>query len=122
MGKYLSNNNSNLKYLLYVVQHLTFGPPPAAKLHHEYSDLACTVELVSSVSDAVDHIHKYGSGHTDVIVTENAATAASFMDSVDSACVFANCSSRMADGYRMGLGETITRNITLKYIRYWQNV
>ena len=84
---------------------LTFGPPEALKLRHEYSDLACTIEVVRSMYDAIDHIHKYGSSHTDVIVSEDREAVAAFLDGVDSACVFANCSSRMADGYRLGLGK-----------------
>ena len=85
---------------------LTFGPPEAAKLRHEYSDLACTIEVVRSMYDAIDHIHKFGSSHTDAIVSEDREAVAAFLDGVDSACVFANCSTRMADGYRLGLGKS----------------
>ena len=73
---------------------LTFGPPPAEKLSLEYGDLACTVELVASLEEAVDHIHKYGSSHTEVIVTEDEEAADKFLAAVDSACVFHNVSSR----------------------------
>ena len=50
---------------------LTFGPPKAKNLRTEYSDLKCTVEIVDSLESAIGHINKYGSSHTDVIITEN---------------------------------------------------
>lgn len=73
----------------------------------EYLDLILSVKVVDSLNDAVEHINKYGSGHTDAIVTADKANAAKFMDLVDSADVFFNCSTRFSDGFRFGLGAEV---------------
>lgn len=74
---------------------------------NEYLDLILAVKLVDGAEEAVRHINHYGSHHTDSIITENAATAAYFMEMVDSAGVYQNCSTRFADGFRYGFGAEV---------------
>ena len=73
----------------------------------EYLDLILSIRVVDDLDMAVDHINRFGSGHTDVIVTGDRARAVRFMDRVDAANVFVNCSSRFADGFRFGLGAEV---------------
>jgi glutamate-5-semialdehyde dehydrogenase len=73
----------------------------------EYLDLIMNVRIVNSIDEAIDHIHKYGSKHTDTIVTENESNARRFLDEVDSAGVYWNASTRFADGFRYGFGAEV---------------
>jgi glutamate-5-semialdehyde dehydrogenase len=73
----------------------------------EYGDLILSIKIVNDVSEAIDHINKYGSGHTDAIVTENKKTALQFLNYVDSSSVMWNASTRFSDGYRYGLGAEV---------------
>ncbi|MCK4959738.1 MAG: glutamate-5-semialdehyde dehydrogenase, partial [Planctomycetes bacterium] len=73
----------------------------------EYLDLIISVRVVDSLDAAIEHINKYGSGHTDAIVTGNKQAAATFMNLVDSGDVFFNCSTRFSDGFRYGLGAEV---------------
>ncbi|XP_020202258.1 delta-1-pyrroline-5-carboxylate synthase [Cajanus cajan] len=81
--------------------------PRAHSFHHEYSSLACTVEIVDDVYAAIDHINLYGSAHTDSIIAEDKEVANVFLRQVDSAAVFHNASTRFSDGARFGLGAEV---------------
>ncbi|HTZ73215.1 MAG TPA: glutamate-5-semialdehyde dehydrogenase [Candidatus Aquilonibacter sp.] len=73
----------------------------------EYGDMILAIKIVSDIDSAIDHINRYGSRHTDAIVTEDDAAAGKFMDEVDSAGVFQNASTRFADGFRYGFGAEV---------------
>ncbi len=73
----------------------------------EYLDLILSIKIVDDLEEAITHIQKYSSKHTDGIITENANTANKFMNVVDSAGVFHNCSTRFADGFRYGFGAEV---------------
>ncbi len=73
----------------------------------EYLDYILSIKVVAGIDEAIEHINKYGSGHTDAIVTSNKQKAAKFMSLVDSGNVFVNCSTRFSDGYRYGLGAEV---------------
>jgi glutamate-5-semialdehyde dehydrogenase len=73
----------------------------------EYSDLILSVKIVDTLEQGLEHIHWYGSKHTECIVTEDQAVAERFLQEVDAAGVFQNASTRFADGYRYGLGAEV---------------
>ncbi|MHC4657647.1 MAG: glutamate-5-semialdehyde dehydrogenase [Planctomycetota bacterium] len=73
----------------------------------EYLDYIISIKVVAGLDEAIEHINKYGSNHTDAIVTSNKEKAGKFMDLVDSANVFWNCSTRFGDGFRYGLGAEV---------------
>jgi len=73
----------------------------------EYLDLILSIKIVDDLQEAISHIQKYSSKHTDGIITENSNTANKFMNVVDSAGVFHNCSTRFADGFRYGFGAEV---------------
>ena len=73
----------------------------------EYLDLIIALRVVKDVAAAIDHITRYGSAHSDAIVTKNQATADKFLHEVDSASVFWNASTRLADGGQYGFGAEI---------------
>ena len=99
---------SKKEYLLNALRNadieLIFTPE---SWHKEYSDKILAVKEVSSLEEAIEHINKYSSGHTDSIITESRENAEIFMNTVDSAGVYHNVSTRFADGFRYGFGAEV---------------
>lgn len=73
----------------------------------EYNDLIVSIKVVDSPDDAINHINRYGSHHTDAIITGNSTNAETFMERVDSSSVMWNASTRFADGFRYGKGAEV---------------
>ena len=73
----------------------------------EYLDLILSVKTVGSVDEAIEHINRYHTGHSDCIVTENKEAAEKFLKEIDSACVYVNVSTRFTDGFEFGFGAEI---------------
>ncbi len=82
-------------------------PTTEADWTTEYSDLILSIKIVADLESAINHINTYGSRHTDCIATTNLTTANVFIDRVDAAGVFHNCSTRFADGFRYGFGAEV---------------
>jgi len=75
--------------------------------YREYLDLIIGVKVVDSVEEAIEHINKYGSKHSEAIVTDNYENAERFLRDVDAAAVYVNASTRLTDGYQYGMGAEI---------------
>lgn len=85
----------------------TMRPASDADWREEYLDLILTVKVVSGLSDAIAHIHRYGSRHSDAIVAEDEKAQTLFLRQIDSATVYVNASTRFTDGGEFGMGAEI---------------
>lgn len=82
-------------------------PLKESDIGREFGDKILAVKIVQSLQEAIDHINRYGSKHTDAIVTESQNAAEAFLSQVDSSSVMHNCSTRFADGFRYGFGAEV---------------
>jgi len=73
----------------------------------EFLSLTAAIKVVDSLDEALEHIERYGSGHSEAIITEDYSAAMRFLNEVDAACVYANASTRFTDGAQFGLGAEI---------------
>jgi glutamate-5-semialdehyde dehydrogenase len=73
----------------------------------EYLDLILSIKVVQSLEESIEHINRYGSQHSDSIITDDEKNAEKFLKEVDSACVYVNASTRFTDGYQFGMGSEI---------------
>ncbi len=82
-------------------------PASDADFEEEYLDMILAVRVVDSLDDAVEHIRRFGSNHTEAIVTDDLRSAREFLRRVNSSCVMVNASTRFADGFQLGLGAEV---------------
>ena len=75
--------------------------------YQEYNDYIVTMKVVDNLKEAMDHINKYGTKHSDCIITNNTSKAELFLNSIDSACVYVNASTRFSDGGEFGFGAEL---------------
>ncbi len=85
----------------------TIKPATDEDYHNEYLDMVLNIKVVDSIDDAISHITKYGSGHSEAIITTNYSNALQFTGEVDAAAVYVNASTRFTDGYEFGMGAEI---------------
>ncbi len=86
---------------------LKMAPATEQDWGKEYLALIAAVKVVRSIDEALEHIDRYGSGHSEAIVTEDYANAMRFLNEVDAACVYVNASTRFTDGGQFGLGAEV---------------
>jgi glutamate-5-semialdehyde dehydrogenase len=76
-------------------------------LGKEFLALIAAIKVVDSLNEALEHIERYGSGHSEAIITEDYSAALRFLEEVDAACVYVNASTRFTDGGQFGLGAEV---------------
>lgn len=108
LGKALQEKKVEIRGDEKVVEQIP-GAVPATEEDYgtEYLDYIVSMKTVASTKEAIDHINRYNTRHSDAIITENKEHAEQFLQGVDSACVYVNASTRFTDGFEFGFGAEI---------------
>jgi len=108
VGQALAEKNVEMRGDETCLKHIP-GAVPASKEDWatEYLDMIISIKTVNSLDEAITHINRYGTGHSESIITENYTAAQYFLDQVDAAAVYVNASTRFTDGYEFGYGAEI---------------
>jgi len=93
--------------ILETIPNLKLLPATEEDWGKEFLSLVIAVKVVASLDEALEHIERYGSGHSEAIVSEDYDSAMRFLNEVDAACVYANASTRFTDGAQFGLGAEL---------------
>lgn len=107
LKKALEAKNVEIRGTKEVQDIISCNPAEEEDFATEYLDYIISIKIVKDIDEAIDHINRYGSHHTDCILTEDKEAARHFMMLVDSAGVYQNCSTRFADGFRYGFGAEV---------------
>ncbi len=108
LGKALQEKNVEIRGDKKVLQKIENAVPATEEDYGtEYLDYIVSMKTVSSTEEAIEHINRYNTGHSDAILTENEEHARLFLQEVDSACVYVNASTRFTDGFEFGFGAEI---------------
>ena len=107
LDEILKENNTTIKACSETLKYIKAIPASEEDFDTEYLDNVLNIKIVKDISEAINHIAKYGSGHSEAILSENYTAINKFLNEVDAACVYANASTRFTDGGEFGLGAEV---------------